>query len=221
MILGEDAKPREILAHELQHFVQDKEGWKGRGSNSEYTKFFTEKLAKMAPPEMEQLRRVTGHIEHALKRTDSLRKQLDMLTYTDGSVHDAIELAEIKGLQKELAAWEDDLVELQPKYKKLSEDPRVQTYTKAKQDFERFFGLGPFDMYRREEGEALANLTAQRLSLTPEEREMVPPWLMYGSPDPIFKELQIPFEDELWAGQDPHNFLRSTEMNLDKAKKEQ
>jgi hypothetical protein len=216
MVLGQDAKPREILAHELQHFVQDKEGWKGRGSNPEYTQQFIEKLDRLEPKEYNQFKEVTTHIGFALRKANVLRQKIDGMNPSD-----PIEAAELRSMKTELAGWEDDLVELEPKYKKLSENPRVKAYAKAREDFEKFFSTDAYQMYRREEGEALANLTAQRLSLTPEEREMVPPWLMYGSPDPIFKEHQIPFEDELWAGQDPYNFLRSTEMNLDKAKKEQ
>ena len=216
-----EEQARKLLLHELQHFVQSKEpydpinypeGWKGMGSNPDVAASFHSNLKNLQPEgwdrystvkdklakQTKELYKVNSDIIESEKFIDNMTGNTKWYNFSGKQELEDYKsvLTDAYSLKSEI---EDRIGILKGDLKNLSNN-QIKGYEKAGEEFERWFGSTPFDTYRRDEGEALANLTALRADMTDEERKLVPPWLMYGAPDPLYKDLSIPFEEDIHSG---------------------
>lgn len=219
LTVGEDGKARELVAHELQHMVQAKEHWKGLGYNPEAAQQMIDEVDKMAPESWHNFKHYEKEINFAEdKITDfsnkrSLAEEALKKAVEEDDVLTQVSLEEdLINNEADLFKWTEYVEQMYEGRAKAVADPSFGPYKEAREIFEEQFGKTAYEIYRNNEGEALANLTAQRLSLTPEERKLIPPWLMYGSPDPIFKDQNIPWEDRLWKEGDFSKFKQKLKI---------
>lgn len=189
---------RWVVAHELQHAVQEREGFEP-GSNARVTDDIVSFVSKSLPsPALKYLG--TKQLSEALKDEIISTKQIienagsgspkgwslydgDNIEYNDLEVEDAKELLSLlendyKSIQALLPEQEKEISSILPEVKKIAS----------------MIDRSSFDNYQRNAGEAEARLTQTRLDRDPELNRMTYP----------LKDLDVPVE-ETWTYKELEN----------------
>jgi hypothetical protein len=164
---------RSSLLHELQHGVQDIEGFP-RGTNLVAAAADVE-AARLAFPAL--TKEITALEDGVLQYAKTLRAKasagdpqakefLDSASSKWAKLHGLRGPENPNGITPAEAVY-FELLEQNPKYQKLNKELQNQWNTR---------GLTPEQAYWNNVGEAQSRLTQARRDMTPEERRMVPPW---------------------------------------------
>ena len=153
-LLGGDAKS--VALHELQHAIQEREGFAGGGSPSQFADDFAQNRARLAFLEKDEA------TQAILKEVDDAENALIMRDDLD-----------FEQMQKEL-------FDLQAYYRQVS--PHYKEYSKVMHAMRGKSEDGVYE-YKRLAGEAEARNVQTRLDYTPEQRRATPPWQTLDVPE--------------------------------------
>ena len=186
-LLKDEARLKRTLIHEIQHAIQDYEGFAG-GSNPDY---FTKNIA-LTENEIRNAEEAAGNLKSAEDR---------LLEYKDENGDDVyLELAEeyekLSNLlygdeQIDDEAIERRLEEIEQAFAEVGADDLLFEYLSSKQTLERIKNrrknkFGSFEMYHNTAGEEEARDSANRIDMTDEERRETFPESAKENPDRVF-----------------------------------
>lgn len=185
---------RLIMLHEIQHAIQEREGWT-KGSNPDTTSDILSNIYANLPENWHKRNKL---YDEQIAQQDLIQNLENRLKENpDAEDYDEIE------------ALIDDA------YNRLSEnDVEIEALSEGLKDIDAWsqsmidnYAGSSYQLYRANEGEALASITANRDYLTPKERRERPPWLDFGVLDSVFAGERIPKEKNIWS--DPHELVPS------------
>ena len=145
-----------VMAHEMQHAIQEREGFAGGGSPSQFADDFAQNRARLAFLEKDEA------TQAILKEVDDAENALIMRDDLD-----------FEQMQKEL-------FDLQAYYRQVS--PHYKEYSKVMHAMRGKSEDGVYE-YKRLAGEAEARNVQTRLDYTPEQRRATPPWKTLDVPE--------------------------------------
>jgi hypothetical protein len=153
--------------HEIQHAIQQREGWARGGSPEAFVREVTD--ARFKVDELSQ------KLER-LENQAGAEADLWLQKYPE-KVREALDYIKQKGLYDDA----DDIREM-VKYAIFDQDPIYQSFTKQWRDAKQMAHTSPTDAYRRLAGEAEARLTQSRMNMTMPERLQSYPYDMLDVP---------------------------------------
>ena len=183
---------RSTLLHEIQHSVQMREGWSG-GSNRSTGDRMLSGLKRLLPKEFYERESINLDFEELIKNKDFYSENQYNQLYNK--------------YQKDYDALTEKLKPIDKAIVDLEEKTGVDLYSPDDND--------SWQLYRRNEGEGIAELTASRAKLTQEERQANAPWKAFGKESsPLGK---LPREDELWSNPEDYEiyFLERMKYHFD------
>lgn len=186
-VSGEDANQRRsVLAHELQHGVQEREGFE-RGTNPQYVSWWKKELIQSMPSEVKDYFTVKSGIEELERMRDTLLKTYQAVS-NNPKGWDVIDGEEVNlyDLSQDIKEVEEALVRFSDMEKGFS--GLIGPYKDQTDAVYKLLKLSDHEAYKRNEGESIARLTQKRLDYTDAQRRAIPPW----------EDFDVP-EEEIWT----------------------
>ena len=179
-------KIEDVILHELQHGVQNREGF-ARGANVQGIKNKFADIIYNLPPDGQDYVKTKGQIDQVLKQISKLSAEVNnpqgwgstesKMTKFDTPTGPVYEYAnprrELEDNLQYLRRLQDDEKEL---------EPLVKSYKKTLDKVIKVAERSGFDNYERVMGEAEARAVQARRHLTMDERRNLPPWESYDVP---------------------------------------
>jgi hypothetical protein len=208
---GKDIEEMKSVAlHELQHAVQNKEDWKGKGSNPEWTSHLTNKFMKTLPAKWHDYKDQTDVVKDLNTRIMNYEEKIQswekLVKNPEWKDEAFSNTKKFKQIQNELIEdYEDAMVTIRELWK----DPDVQDGVTKANEFVRQFGEDAFKMYENNEGEMLSTLTQARRNMNDKERKAIPPWEHFGRTVGVSKTRvkDLAPEGNAWTDEDYNKFL--------------
>lgn len=222
---------RKIALHEMQHAIQNAEDWKGAGANPEWTSHMVNRLERLAPPEWGEAKEIEKRIlfyqedkKDYLRHLKILQDELANIQAPKGGggIFKRKDSGKIKNLQEKIEGvyglleyptrMEKTLTE---RMKEIFSNKDFQDFVSTFNEFRSRFGKDPMDIYHSNEGEMIANITAQRMNMTEAERIATPPWKHFGDTVEYgeFFNTPIPPERQAWTFQEIESFITNYAQN--------
>lgn len=173
-------KSLSTLLHELQHWVQDQEGFAPGGSPNSIRKIVTPEVQKKSRTIAEVLskkKQIEGWIESANKKLAELPQKKQFILFGD-----KVDTAEIKRQKESLIFAQKELDGLYDKYgvdKGFIESSAAKFAFDAERKYGPAYAIDPkakFQIYQRIAGEIESRDTESRIELTEEQRKATEPY---------------------------------------------
>jgi len=197
--LSDDA----TVLHELQHGADKIEGREG-GTSPNYLSVKVGKVygqlnlyGKAYLTALDDLSTAEKAYNYVVKQVEEFKGKPDNFTTVDGETLGQLR-SEVSRIADHKSNVEDSVLQLREQYPEFASSlENLFAITK----FDKPSEMGYYDLYTRNEGEALANLTADRANLTASERS-----------------LNLPaFSDDTWTARELDGALADVQSQIDKA----
>jgi hypothetical protein len=197
-----------VATHELQHAVQDTEGWPGWGSNLHISGSMERNVRQKAPK---------AYRNYETAKADWVNKAEDIKYYQKerDQWKQALEEAKTSEDRKEARDMLDNInfqidrsklyqTELYKNVQELYNAPEVQEFDLIFKSFQERFGSDEYEIYKNNEGEAIADIANLRRTFTDKERQAIPPWEHFGQERSMYGESKrkLPVEEQIWTQDD-------------------
>lgn len=201
-LLDDEKELRSTLLHEIQHIIQDKEGF-AKGSNSQYwQRQIDNGMDTTRPSETSALReynRIKAEnpdlVRDVMKVTRMFEKNHENYRYVDENYWENKETGELVPRDDVWGEYDKQTSDLESKYgDTLNEyyDTLISLGSPEDAELANITGIKPrtaYEMYRDTYGEEEARNVEERADISPEVRRQFPPFA--GSEDSVFVEPQF------------------------------